>query len=551
MSATGWAGLVPRARDVREGDGPPFVWGSGTALVVEPAPGLREVARWLRGQSVLPFREEGERALDDGGAPDDEGAPGNTVELRLDAGLGPEAYRLEVTADRALIEGGDAAGVFRGLQTLRQALPPAAFRRAGPRCEWRIAPCRVQDAPRFAWRGLMLDVARHFMPKDGVLRLLDLLAVHKLNVFHLHLTDDQGWRMEIRRYPRLTEVGGSRSRTRVGHRASPLWDERPHGGHYTQDDLREIVAYAAERHITVVPEIELPGHSQAAIAAYPQLGNTDVVDTSALEVWTDWGVSPQLLAPTDDVLRFYEHVLEEVLDVFPSPFIHIGGDETPKEQWRASAVAQERIAREGLRDEDALQAWMVRHFDRWLAERGRRMVGWDEILEGGTLGGDGLTPGAVVSSWRGYEGGIAAAEAGHDVVMCPEHEVYLDRRQAPGEDEPVPLGRVASLQDVYEVRPVPARLAESGHAGRVLGLQANMWTECAESSQRVDYQVFPRLAAVAEVAWAGPGHSYDEFAERLAAAHLPRLDACGVEYRPLSGPRPWQRRPGIAGRPLE
>ncbi|MGI5352656.1 beta-N-acetylhexosaminidase [Streptomyces sp. CA-250714] len=535
MSTIGWAGLVPRAREEREGDGPPFVWGSGTALVA--GAGARGVARWLRGRSVLPFH-------------DGEGEPHNTLELRLDGELGAESYRLDVTAERALVVGGDAAGVFWGVQTLRQALPPAAFRRAGPAREWRIAPGRVQDAPRFAWRGLLLDVARHFMPKDGVLRILDLLAAHKLNVLQLHLTDDQGWRMEIHRFPRLTEVGAWRRRTRVGHRASPLWDERPHGGYYTQDDLREIVAYAAERHITVVPEIELPGHSQAAIAAYPELGTTDAVDMAALEVWTDWGVSPHLLAPTDEVLRFYEQVLEEVLDVFPSPFVHIGGDETPKDQWRASAVAQARMAREGLRDEDALQAWMVRHFDRWLAGRGRRMAGWDEILQGGTLDG-GLTPGAVVSSWRGYEGGVAAAEAGHDVVMCPEHELYLDRRQAPGEDEPVPLGYVASLRDVYEMRPVPARLIEAGCEGRVLGVQANMWTECTESSQRVDYQLFPRLAAVAEVAWTGPGGDWDDFAERLERAHLPRLEALGVEYRPPSGPRPWQRRPGIPGRPLE
>ncbi|NSC21958.1 beta-N-acetylhexosaminidase [Streptomyces albus subsp. chlorinus] len=540
MSATGWSGLVPQPRDVQEGQGPPFVWGSRTALVAEP--GARGVARWLRGLSVLPFHEGEER-------------PDNTLELRLDTrlrtALGAESYRLDVTAERAVLTGGDAAGLFRGAQTLRQALPPDAFRRAGTTREWRVPPCRIEDAPCFAWRGMMLDVARHFMPKDGVLRVLDLLAAHKLNVFHFHLTDDQGWRMEIHRYPRLTGVGAWRPRSRVGHRASPLWDERPHGGYYTQDDLREIVAYAAERHITVVPEIELPGHSQAAIAAYPELGTTDAVDTSALGVWTDWGVSPHLLAPTDDVLRFYEHVLEEVLDVFPSPYIHIGGDETPKEQWRASAVAQARIASLGLRDEDALQSWMVRHFDRWLAERGRRMTGWDEILEGGTLEGPGLTPGAVVSSWRGKDGGIAAAEAGHDVVMCPEHELYLDRRQAPGDAEPTPLGYVASLADVYGFEPVPAQLVRHGRAERVLGIQANMWTECAENAQRVDYQVFPRLAAVAEVAWSGPGKPYAPFAERLERAHLPRLDALGVAYRPLDGPRPWQQRPGIPGRPLE
>lgn len=616
-----WSDLVPRPRTVTEREGAPFVWDERTVLVARP--GTAGVARWLRGLPALPFAEPGEAARDVPGQ-----AAGSTVELRTDPALaeaeGEEAYRLDVAAGRVLVEGGGAAGVFRGAATLRQALPPRALRRAAPADGWRLTPARVRDAPRFGWRGMMLDVARHFLPKDGVLRMLDLMAVHKLNVLHFHLTDDQGWRMEIRRYPRLTEVGAWRPRTRVGHRASPLWDERPHGGYYTQDDLREIVAYAAERHITVVPEIELPGHSQAAIAAYPELGTSDAVDTDAVRVWTDWGVSPYLLSPTDDTLRFYEHVLEEVLEVFPSPFVHIGGDETPKEQWRASAVAQARIATEGLRDEDALQSWMVRHFDRWLAERGRRMIGWDEILEGGTLEADsgrsGLTPGAVVSSWRGLAGGVAAARAGHDVVLCPEHTLYLDRRQAPGPDEPVPLGHVSELRDVYGFDPVPRQLAGTAHARHVLGLQANMWTECTESQQRLDYQVFPRLAAFAELAWtrpegAGGAHTenasarddaapdgpapdapvpagggppgtggpvapagdavsadsavslgsadshdstdctdsteFADFERRLGAAHLARLDALGVEYRPPGGPRPWQQRPGIPGRPLD
>ncbi|TGA83185.1 beta-N-acetylhexosaminidase, partial [Streptomyces palmae] len=289
---------------------------------------------------------------------------------------------------------------FWGAQTLRQLLGPAAFRRApvSGRREWPLPAVVIEDAPRFRWRGLMLDVARHFMPKDAVLRYVDLLAAHKLNVLHLHLTDDQGWRIEIERYPRLTRVGAWRARTRLGHRASPLWDERPHGGYYTQDDIREIVAYAAARHITVVPEIDIPGHSQAAIAAYPELGNTDAVDTAALTVWDDWGVSPHILAPTEHTLRFYEGVLEEVLELFPSVFVHLGGDECPKDQWRASATAQARIAELGLADEDALQNWLTGHFGRWLAARGRRLIGWDEILEGGSrtdTGGGGSTGGSA------------------------------------------------------------------------------------------------------------------------------------------------------------
>ncbi|MFF0592652.1 beta-N-acetylhexosaminidase [Streptomyces antibioticus] len=506
-------------------------------------PGAEGAERWLRttlGQATgLPLRE--------GREPDGTGTDG--IALRVDGRLGPEAYRLVSDARGVLVEGGDAAGVFWGAQTLRQLLGPDAHRRAPVRRDrtWTVPHLTIEDAPRFRWRGLMLDVARHFMPKDGVLRYLDLMAAHKLNVFHFHLTDDQGWRVEIRRHPRLTEVGAWRARTKFGHRASPLWDEKPHGGHYTQDDIREIVAYAAERHITVVPEIDVPGHSQAAIAAYPELGNTDVIDTTALSVWDTWGVNPNVLAPTDNTLRFYEEVFEEVLDLFPSEFVHIGGDECPKEQWRSSPAVQARIAELGLADEDALQSWFVRHFDTWLSARGRRLIGWDEILEGG------LADGAAVSSWRGYAGGTAAARAGHDVVMCPEQHVYLDHRQDGGPDEPVPIGWVRTLEDVYRFEPVPPELTPA-QAAHVIGTQANVWTEAMEDAARVDYQVFPRLAAFAEVAWSAlPAPAERDFAdfERRTVAHYARLDALGVAYRPPGGPRPWQRRPGVLGRPIE
>ncbi|MFF7922219.1 beta-N-acetylhexosaminidase [Streptomyces mirabilis] len=511
------------------------------------APGTDTTERWLRatlGAALgLPLRPGPQDAR-------------NAVRLLLDDTLEPEAYKLGVVVNRGVeIRGGGAAGVFWGAQTLRQLLGPDAFRRAPvrPGRTYGIAHQIIEDAPRFPWRGLMLDVSRHFMPKDGVLRHLDLMAAHKLNVFHFHLTDDQGWRVQIKRYPKLTEVGSWRARTKFGHRASPLWEEKPHGGFYTQDDIREIVAYAAERHIGVVPEIDIPGHSQAAIAAYPELGNTDVIDTTSLTVWDTWGISKNVLAPTDNTLRFYEGVFEELLELFPadagpfSGFVHIGGDECAKDQWKRSPTAQARIRELGLADEDELQSWFVRHFDNWLSAHGRRLIGWDEILEGG------LAEGAAVSSWRGYQGGVTAARAGHDVVMCPEQQVYLDHRQAAGPDEPVPIGYVRTLEDVYRFEPVPPELTEA-QARHVLGTQANVWTEVMEDPARVDYQTFPRLAAFAEVAWSAlPAPAERDFAdfEWRMAAHYGRLDALGVAYRPPAGPLPWQRRPGVLGRPIE
>lgn len=532
--------LIPQPRSVVAGSGEVRLTARSRLYAGD---GTEGVGNWLRTAlqqaTGLPLHEG--RELDD--------ACDDGIGLQLDPALGPEEYRLVSDSNGVFIEGGSPAGVFWGAQTLRQLLGPDAYRKAPLDRDrtWSVPYLTVQDAPRFRWRGLMLDVARHFMPKEGVLRYLDLMAAHKLNVFHFHLTDDQGWRVEIERYPKLTEIGSWRARTKFGHRASPLWDDKPHGGYYTQDDIREIVAYAAERHIAVVPEIDVPGHSQAAIAAYPELGNTDVIDTNSLPVWDTWGINPNVLAPTDNTLRFYEGVFEELLELFPSEFIHVGGDECLKDQWKQSPTAQARIEELGLADEDELQSWFIGHFDKWLSARGRRLVGWDEILEGG------LADGAVVSSWRGYEGGITAARAGHDVVMCPEQYVYLDWRQAPGEDEPVPIAHVRTLEDVYRFEPVPEQLSEA-EARHVLGTQANVWTEVMEDHARVDYQTFPRLAAFAEVAWSAlPAPAERDFAdfERRMAAHYPRLDALGVAYRPPTGPLPWQRRPGVLGRPKD
>lgn len=462
--------------------------------------------------------------------------PDSDIRLRLDAAVpGPEGYRLRIDASGVLITASDAAGASHAAQTLVQLLGPNAFRAAaaGP---WRL-PCGVvEDRPRFAWRGTLLDVARHFLPKYAVLRFVDLLAAHKLNVLHLHLTDDQGWRFEVPRYPKLTEIGAWRTGSRVGRRTDTETDGRPHGGYYTQDDLREIVAYAAARAITVVPEIDVPGHTQAAIAAYPALGNL----TEPLPVWPYWGINPNILNPGESTVEFFRHVFDDLVAVFPSPVIGVGGDEVPTEQWADSP----RVAELGLTGPEELPGWFVRQIAEHLAGHGRRVLGWDEIAAIGPL-----PAGAVIGSWRGEFAGIAAVRAGHDVVMCPEQYVYLDHRAADHPDEPIPVGYARTVSDVYEYEPIPAELT-GAEPGRVLGAQAQVWTEHLDSPRRVDYAVFPRLCAFAEVVWSpGAGRDTAAFLDRLAAHHLPRLDALGVEYRPLTGPRPWQTRPGVPGSP--
>ncbi len=456
---------------------------------------------------------------------------GATVRLRVDATAlpNPEAYRLTVTPDHVDVVGGAPAGVFYGVQTLRQLLPPQVFGTSADGDGQLTVPCvRIEDAPAFGWRGSMLDVGRHFMPKEFVLRYIDLLAMHKLNVLHLHLTEDQGWRIEIRRHPRLTEVGAWREETVAGHNNEARdpenrYDGVPHGGFYTQEDIREIVAYAAARFVNVVPEIEMPGHAQAAIAAYPELGNSP---ETQVPVATRWGVITHVLNAEDATIAFFQDVLDEVLELFPSPFVHVGGDECPKDEWQKSPAAQQRIRDLGLADEDELQSWVIRQMDDFLTSRGRRLVGWDEILEGG------LAPGATVMSWRGEDGGIAAAKAGHDVVMTPTDHVYFDYYQSEDRDsEPLAIGGHLPLETVHSYRPVPTELT-ADEATHVLGAQCNVWTEYMAGPAQVEYMVFPRMCAFAETVWCTGRESFADFRARLGE-HLERLGALGVGYRPL------------------
>ncbi len=457
-------------------------------------------------------------------------AKSNCIVLSLNSklkDLGTEGYKLTVTSKKVLIEAPEKAGVFYGMQTLRQLLPVEIYRQATVKgVEWKIPCVTIEDTPRFQWRGMHLDVARHYMPKEFVKKFIDLLAMHKMNSFHWHLTEDQGWRIEIKKYPKLTEVGAWRKETVIGKNTGK-YDGKPHGGFYTQDDVREIVEYARQRYINVVPEIEMPGHSQAAIAAYPELGNTD----KKLEVFTKWGVNPNVYNVDDSTIAFLQDVLTEVLELFPSEFIHIGGDECPKTQWKNSPKAQAKIKALGIKDEHELQSWFIKQMDTFLDKRGRRLIGWDEILEGG------LAPGATVMSWRGEKGGITAAKAGHDVVMAPNSHTYFDHYQANPKNEPFAIGGFLPLQKVYSYNPIPKAL-NAEEAKRVLGAQAQLWSEYIPNAKHCEYMAYPRTCALAETVWTPlEKKDYDLFRERLET-HLQRLEILDVNFRKLDKAQP-------------
>jgi hexosaminidase len=499
-----------------------FVLDEHTTLAVDPD--LADVGHWWRA-TVGPAT----------GCWLPAGPPG--LSLQLDPQLGREAYALSVTPAAVRLRGGDAAGVRYGLQTLRQLLPPAAYARARVRSEqWRIPCVSIEDQPRFAWRGCLLDVARHFLPKADVLRFIDLLAMHKLNVLHLHLTDDQGWRLPVPGWPRLTEVGAWRRESPIGHYRHQSSDGRPHGGFYMREELAEIVAYAADRSVTVVPEVDLPGHVQAAVAAYPELGGPEPV-----EVRTIWGISKHVLNLSDRALAFCRDVLDEIVSIFPSPYISIGGDECPTDEWKTGPAAQARLRAEDLADVADLQPWFTARMAEQLAGHGRTLFGWDELLDGGAPAG------TTIAAWRGPQATLAAARAGHDVVACPNTAVYLDYRQSTHPGEPTPVGSLLTLEDVYAFDPVPADLTPA-EAARVIGVESCVWTEYMDSARAVDYMAFPRLCALAEVAWSGPGRPEADFAGRLRV-HMGRLRAYGVEYRDDTGPLPWQARPDARGWP--
>ncbi|MDH7501160.1 MAG: beta-N-acetylhexosaminidase [Verrucomicrobiota bacterium] len=513
------AGLMPRPAHVRVGDDT-FQIGSntrviGTGAATAEAEKLAEALSIVLGRRIavsIGPAEKGDIEL---------------VLVQGDSWANTEGYKLSIDRNSARICAATPTGLFYGGITLRQLVwPGMRDSAAGAETQGKgvfIRTMEITDSPRFPWRGLLVDPARHFLPLDFLKKMVDLMSLHKLNTLQIHLTDDQGWRFEVKKYPRLIEIGSRRAES--PKRGAPNdGDGAPYGPFfYTQAQMRELVDYARARHVTIVPEIEMPGHFLAALAAYPEFSCTG----GPFEVRTRWGVHSDILcAGNDAAVAFVRDVLAEVIEVFPSEFIHIGGDEVPRERWRACPKCQARIRKEGLKNEAQLQTWFNGQIEQFLASRGRRMIGWDEILEGG------LTPGAAVMSWRGTRGGAAAAEAGHDVVMSPTSHCYFDYAQGKGLLEPESIGGFIPLAKVYGFDPVPGELPADKYR-HVLGVQGNLWSEFMWSPQDVEYFAFPRAAALAEVSWSpAQTRNFSDFLDRLDR-HLKRLDQLKVNYRKL------------------
>ncbi len=495
--------VVPLLQEVVLNQGDPFIITEGTKIFYPKEDELlQRNATFLAGY----LKESTGRTL--ATAAQGEKTATNSILLAIDPTIeAEEGYRIVVGKEQVSVSGKTANGVFYGIQTLRKSIPAVA-----KGADLVLPAVEINDYPRFGYRGMHLDVCRHFFPVEFVKEYIDLLALHNMNRFHWHLSDDQGWRIEIKKYPKLTEVGSIRQRTVIG-KNSDKYDVQPYGGFYTQEQIKEVIAYAQERYITIVPEIDLPGHMLAALAAYPELGCTG----GPYEVCPRWGIFEDVLClGNDQTLQFIEDVLAEVVELFPSEFIHIGGDEAPRDRWKECPKCQARIKAEGLKAdakhsaEDRLQTYCTRLAEEFLNSKGRRMVGWDEILEGD------VAPNATIMSWRGMDGGIEAARLKHDVIMTPNTYAYFDYYQtADTKDEPLGIGGYVPLELVYSLDPVPASLNED-EKNHILGAQANLWTEYILDGKHVEYMVLPRMAALAEVQWTMPEKKdYHNFATRL------------------------------------
>jgi hexosaminidase len=472
-----------------------------------------------------------------------EGSNGNILLQIDDAIENPEGYAVEVSYDKITVTGKTSKGVFYGIQTLRQLMPAAAEKGDGSIQELTIPAVSIKDSPRYVYRGMHLDVARHFFPVEFVKRYIDLIAMHKMNTFHWHLTEDQGWRIEIKKYPKLTEIGAYRHGTIIDHHPGTGNDNIRYGGFYTQEEVKDIVKYATERHVTVIPEIELPGHSLAAIASYPILSCfpeeptkifNDMISEKGREaqangtpklVYESWGVVDDVYcAGKEETFKFLEDVLAEVIPLFPAKYVHIGGDECPKGNWKRCANCQKRMVDNNLKDEHELQSYFIQRMEKYINGKGKSIIGWDEILEGG------LAPNATVMSWRGTAGGIEAAKEHHDVIMTPGHSVYFDHYQHEDtENEPLAIGGLTTVEDVYNFEPTPTELSAEEQK-YVLGAQANLWSEYIPTTEGVEYFILPRMTALSEVVWTAKGDkNWDDFSERLDSFRS-RYDELGLNY---------------------
>lgn len=514
--------IIPRPAKLKPGKGS-FALSASTSVVFDGQnAALAAVANYL----VTKIRDNTGTELPI--VPDGASQPTSAIFLRLhkDDKLGAEGYTLAVRENAVVIEANQAAGLFYGVQTLFQLLPPEIFAQEKIfTLPLTIPGVRIWDRPRYSWRGMMLDVSRHFLPKEFVLRFIDYLAMHKMNVFHWHLTDDQGWRIEIEKYPKLTEIGAWRM-----DRSGQYWSFRDpqregeipnYGGFYTQADIREVVAYAQSRFITIVPEIEMPGHCTAALAAYPELsctGGPFTVPTGGV-----WPIKDVYCPGNDTTFAFLQDILTEVMALFPGVYVHIGGDEVDKTEWLRCSKCQERMRTEDLADTNALQSYFIHRIEQFLNAHQRNLIGWDEILEGG------LAPNATVMSWRGTEGGIAAANAGHDVVMSPTSHCYFDYYQGNPATEPPAIGGLLPLQTVYEFEPTPGAIASKAKH-HILGAQANLWTEYIPDPAQAEYMTFPRIAALAEVVWSDKKlRNWPDFRTRLAT-QFKRYNRAGINF---------------------
>lgn len=438
----------------------------------------------------------------------------------MNAGLPAENYSITINPSHIVIDYGDGAGAFYALQTLFQLLPTQIYSEVRQRgVKWEIPCLSIEDAPRFKYRGMHLDVCLHFFEFDFLKKYIDIMAAHKVNRFHWHLTEDQGWRLEIKKYPLLTEKGQWRKETVIGSLKSGIYDGTPYGGYYTQEQVKELVAYAAERYVTIIPEIELPGHALAAISCYPELscGLEDHYETA-----TRWGIFRQVYCPKENTFEFLEDVFDEVIELFPSEVIHIGGDECPKHSWRACPDCQALIKKLGLKDEYELQSYFVTRIEKYINSKGRQIIGWDEILQGG------LAPNAKVMSWLGEEGGIKAAQQHHEVVMTPHQRYYLDYWQADPYSEPLAMGGPTTLRMMYDYEPIPEVLTPE-EAKYIIGVEGCVWTEYMPTPERVEYMAWPRMCAIAETGWTKSEKDWDGFVMRLDK-HFERLDGMEVGY---------------------